>query len=120
MVTSCRAGVLLLSLVLVLVGCRGTPPPAPTPWPTPTAAAASPAFVPSPQPWPEGVLFYELDEPAQTCQGYQEYLSFRETISQIKIVCTQVGVETVYFIDTEKQVVTVVRIPIPLTVNPQE
>ena len=119
MVKSCRSGILLLSLVLIFAGCRGAPP-APTPSPTPTTAVASPAFVPPPQPWPEGVLFYELDEPAQTCQGYQEYLSFRETISQIKIVCTQQGVETVYFIDTEKQVVTVVRIPIPLTVKPQE
>ena len=73
------------------------------------------------EPWPEGVLFYELEEPEQTCLGYQEYLSFRETITQIKIVCTQQGVETVYFIDTEKQVVTIVRIPdIPLTVKPQE
>ena len=120
MVKSCRQGILLLSLVLVLAGCRGAPPPAPTPLPTPTTAAASPAPIPSPRPWPEGVLFYELEEPEQTCLGYQEYLSFRETITQIKIVCTQQGVETVYFIDTEKQVVTIVRIPIPLTVKPQE
>lgn len=70
--------------------------------------------------WPAGVLFYELEEPEQTCLGYQEHLTFNDTISQIKIVCTQPGIETVYFIDTEKQVVTVVRIPIPLTSKPQE
>ena len=74
MVKNCRQGILLLSLVLVLAGCRGAPPPAPTPLPTPTTAAASPAPTPSPQPWPEGVLFYELEEPEQTCLGYQEYL----------------------------------------------
>ena len=52
--------------------------------------------------------------------GYQEHLSFNDTISQIKIVCTQPGIETVYFVDTEKQTVTVLRIPIPLTSTPQE
>lgn len=52
--------------------------------------------------------------------GYQEHLTFNDTISQIKIVCSQPGIETVYFIDTENQTVTVVRIPIPLTNNPQE
>lgn len=116
----CRQTIPLLCLVLVLAGCRGAPP-APTPSPTPTAVAAAPsAPTPSPQSWPDGVLFYEIEEPEQTCLGYQEYLSLRETITQIKIVCTQEGVETVYFIDTEKQIVTVVRIPIPLTNKLQE
>lgn len=115
-----RQAIVLLSLALVLAGCRGAPPP-PTPSPPPTAAAAAPsAPTPSPRPWPEGVLFYEIEEPEQTCLGYQEYLSLRETITQIKIVCTQEGVETVYFIDTDKQTVIVVRIPIPLTNKPAE
>ena len=114
-----RQGIVLLCLLLVLAGCRGAPP-ASTPAPPTAVAAASPAPTPSPQPWPEGVLFYEIEEPEQTCLGYQEYLSLRETITQIKIVCTQEGVETVYFIDTEKQTVTVVRIPIPLTNKPEE
>ena len=118
MVMLCRQGIVLLWLALVLAGCRGAPP-APTPSPTPTAAAL-PAPTAAPEPWPAGVLFYEIEEPEQTCLGYQEYLSLRETITQIKIVCTQEGVETVYFIDTEKQTVTVVRIPIPLTNKPQE
>lgn len=92
-----------------------------TPEPAPTAASAAVAQpTPAPAAWPEGVLFYELEEPEQTCLGYQESLSFNDTISQIKIVCTQVGIETVYFIDTETQTVTVLRIPIPLTVKPQE
>ena len=76
--------------------------------------------MPEPHVWPAGVLFYQLEEPEQTCLGYQEHLSFNDTISQIKIVCTQPGIETVYFVDTEKQTVTVLRIPIPLTSTPQE
>lgn len=117
----CRQGILLICFALVWAGCREAPPPAPTAAPTPTVQAiTSPDTTSTPEPWPKGVLFYEIEEPEQTCLGYQEYLSFRETITQIKIVCTQQGVETVYFIDTEKQTVTVVRIPIPLTNNPQE
>ena len=120
MVTLCRQGTLLLSILILLVGCRGSPPES-TLRPTPAEVVSeSSQPTPSPHSWPAGVLFYELEEPEQTCLGYQEYLSFRETITQIKIVCTQQGVETVYFIDTETQIVTVLRIPIPLTVKPQE
>ena len=117
-----RQGILLLSLLMVVAGCgplrQPTPTPAPTATPTPVPATAQP----TPAPWSpqEGVLFYELEEPEQTCLGYQEYLSFRDTITQVKIVCTQEGVETVYFIDAETQTVTVIRIPIPLTTKPQE
>jgi hypothetical protein len=114
-------GLLLLISAILLAGCQGSPPPEAAPQPAPTVVVTEIAQpTPVPQPWPAGVLFYELEEPEQTCLGYQEYLSFRDTIIQIKIVCTQQGVETVYFIDTEKQVVTVVRMPIPLTVKPQE
>ena len=119
MVVLSRCGILLLSLALALSGCRSAPQ-ASTPVPTPTVGLIQPqAPTRAERPWPEGVLFYEIEEPAQSCLGYQEYLSFSETITQIKIVCTQAGVETVYFIDTEKQTVTVVRIPIPL-IKPQE
>lgn len=116
-----RGRLLLFSVVLVLAGCRGAPP-ATTPLPTPTATVAGSGGEPPPpsRPWPEGVLFYEIDEPEQACLGYQEYASFRDTVTQIKIVCTLSGVETVYFIDTEKQTVVVVRMPIPVTVKPQE
>ena len=119
MIALFHRGILLLSLALVLAGCRGAPPPAPTPQPT-AAASELAQPTPTPRPWAEGVLFFEIEEPEQTCLGYQEYLSLRETITQIKIVCTVEGIETVYFIDTDKQTVTVVRIPIPLTVKPQE
>lgn len=105
-------------LLLLASGCSGTPPAA-TPTPTGVSSAA-PHPTPALPIWPEGVLFYQLEEPEQTCLGYQESLTFNDTISQIKIVCTQIGVETVYFIDTETQTVTVVRIPIPLTVKPDE
>ena len=117
-----RQGILLFSLMIVVAGCGPLRQPTPTPTPIPTPTPAPATSQPNPSPWPpqEGVLFYELEEPEQTCLGYQEYLSFRETITQIKIICTQVGVETVYFIDTETQTVTVVRIPIPLTTKPQE
>lgn len=121
MVALFRCGILLLSLALALAGCRSAPPPSPTPLPTPTESLSQPQEpTHAERLWPEGVLFYEIEEPAQSCLGYQEYFSFSETITQIKIVCTQEGVETVYFIDTEKQTVVVVRMPIPLTVKPQE
>lgn len=120
MVTLCRQGFLFFCLLLLVSGCSGAPPAATQP-PTPTGITSA---VPQPTPevpvWPAGVLFYELEEPEQTCLGYQEHLSFNDTISQIKIVCTQAGIETVYFIDTENQTVTVLRIPIPLTSKPQE
>ena len=119
MVLHARGGRLLFCLVLVLAGCRGSPPPEPTPLPSPTATVAESREPPS-RPWPEGVLFYEIEEPEQACLGYQEYASFRDTVTQIKIVCTLSGVETVYFIDTERQTVVVVRMPIPVTVKPQE
>lgn len=121
MVTLCRQGFVLVCLLLLVSGCSGAPPPAATQSPAPTARTSD---VPQPTPetnvWPAGVLFYELEEPEQTCLGYQEHLTFNDTISQIKIVCTQAGIETVYFIDTENQTVTVLRIPIPLTSTPQE
>ncbi len=116
----CRQALVLLGMCLVVAGCRSAPP-APTPTPTPTVTAPPTAQPATAQPtWPDGVLFYELEEPEQACLGYQEFQSFNDSVTQIKIICTQEGVETVYFIDTEKQTVTVVRIPIPLTNKPQE
>ena len=114
-----RQGLVLLGLLVVLAGCRSAPP-APTPVPGPTSVPTPTPLAAPRQAWPDGVLFYELEEPEQACLGYQEYQSFNDSVTQIKIICTQEGVETVYFIDTEKQTVTVVRIPIPLTSKPQE
>ncbi len=121
MVTLCRPAFLLLCLFLLASGCGDTPQSAATQSPAPTVVTSA-DLQPTPEAhvWPAGVLFYELEEPEQTCLGYQEHLSFNDTISQIKIVCTQAGIETVYFIDTEMQTVTVLRIPIPLTSTPQE
>ncbi len=122
----CRQALVLLGMCLVVAGCRSAPPPTPAPTPTVTAQPTATAQPATAQPataqptWPDGVLFYELEEPEQACLGYQEFQSFNDSVTQIKIICTQEGVETVYFIDTEKQTVTVVRIPIPLTNKPQE
>jgi hypothetical protein len=111
-----RQGALVLLLAAMLLECEREPSvlaAVAQASPTPTVAAQ-----PSPVPTPEAeqayspVLFYDLTAFERTCPGYQEYRSFGDRIAQVKITCTGPGVETVYFIDVEKQLITGVRMPL--------
>jgi hypothetical protein len=101
---------MLLLLVTGVVACGREPAavaPVPPPPPTPT---------PRTMQQPSAVLFYNIQEVERLCPDYEEYRLFEgvERKSQVKVVCSGPGRETVYYIDIEKQRITGVRLPVPV------